>query len=179
LQDWSSHGRGHAHYRYLERDEVFDAVVTPRGGGRYQVQVGSRGFELVVAARDGATATLSVDGRRVSAGYLAQPPGTLHLALGRRTLVLRNELAQAGLPEERAVGGRVHAVMHGVLLEVFVQPGDRVVPGTRLAILEAMKMQHELRADVAGEVTLVAARAGAQVAADDLLVEIAVEAVAG
>ncbi len=62
--------------------------------------------------------------------------------------------------------------MHGVLVEVFVQPGDRVGKGSRLAILEAMKMQHELHSEVEGEVVLVAAIAGTQVAADDLLIEI-------
>ena len=69
--------------------------------------------------------------------------------------------------------------MHGVLLEVFVQPGDRVTRGTRLAILEAMKMQHELRSEIDGEVLLVPACAGTQVAADDLLIEIRMDENAG
>jgi 3-methylcrotonyl-CoA carboxylase alpha subunit len=54
--------------------------------------------------------------------------------------------------------------MHGKLVALFVQPGDRVEKGQRLAVLEAMKMEHVLLAPVAGEVMEVAAAAGGQVA---------------
>ncbi|HZB37014.1 MAG TPA: biotin/lipoyl-containing protein, partial [Beijerinckiaceae bacterium] len=46
----------------------------------------------------------------------------------------------------------------------FVQPGDRVAKGHRLAILEAMKMEHALVAPAAGAVVEVAVEPGAQVA---------------
>jgi 3-methylcrotonyl-CoA carboxylase alpha subunit len=60
--------------------------------------------------------------------------------------------------------GVVKAPMHGKLVALFVQPGDRVEKGQRLAVLEAMKMEHVLLAPVAGEVMEVAAAAGGQVA---------------
>ena len=44
---------------------------------------------------------------------------------------------------------RVTAPMHGMLVEVLVNEGDRVNKGDKLAILEAMKMQHERRASTA------------------------------
>ena len=62
--------------------------------------------------------------------------------------------------------------MHGNLIEVCVASGDQVTPGTRLAVLEAMKMQHDVRAAVAGKVERIAASVGAQVADGALLVEI-------
>ena len=62
-----------------------------------------------------------------------------------------------------------------MLLDIFVEPGDKVSKGTRLAVLEAMKMQHELLSDVEGKVSAVPLAAGAQVAADDLLIEITVD----
>jgi 3-methylcrotonyl-CoA carboxylase alpha subunit len=61
-------------------------------------------------------------------------------------------------------GGTVKAPMHGKLVAVFVKPGDRVEKGQRLAIVEAMKMEHALVAPIAGEVAEVAAEPGAQVA---------------
>ena len=54
--------------------------------------------------------------------------------------------------------------MHGKLIAVFVKPGDRVEKGQRLAIVEAMKMEHALVAPAAGEIAEVAAEPGAQVA---------------
>jgi 3-methylcrotonyl-CoA carboxylase alpha subunit len=54
--------------------------------------------------------------------------------------------------------------MHGKLVAVLVRPGDRVTKGQRLAVVEAMKMEHALLAPADGEITEVAAEPGAQVA---------------
>ena len=66
--------------------------------------------------------------------------------------------------------------MHGVLIELSAQPGDRVEAGDRLAVLEAMKMQHQLTAEVGGVVREVLAREGAQLAAGELILTIDKEA---
>jgi len=53
-----------------------------------------------------------------------------------------------------------------------VKEGARVKKGDRLAVLEAMKMQHELSAEIDGRVIRIAATPGAQIAARDLILEI-------
>ncbi|MGD9925518.1 MAG: acetyl-CoA carboxylase biotin carboxyl carrier protein subunit, partial [Pseudorhodoplanes sp.] len=60
--------------------------------------------------------------------------------------------------------GRMRAPMHGKLLAVLVANGDVVAKGQRLAIIEAMKMEHALVAPRGGIVTEIAAEPGAQVA---------------
>jgi 3-methylcrotonyl-CoA carboxylase alpha subunit len=62
--------------------------------------------------------------------------------------------------------GIVKAPMHGKVLELFVAVGDRVEAGERLAVIEAMKMEHTLRAPFAGVVKQVGAAAGVQVVED-------------
>ncbi|MBT8141590.1 MAG: hypothetical protein KJO88_04445, partial [Gammaproteobacteria bacterium] len=57
-------------------------------------------------------------------------------------------------------------------LSVSVNVGDQVEVGQTLAILEAMKMEHRIIAEVAGEVSSVIAVAGNQVSAGSLLMEI-------
>ena len=54
------------------------------------------------------------------------------------------------------------------------KPGDSVESGSKLLVLEAMKMQHEITADVDGTVKDVVCKVDAQVGADDLLIEIEV-----
>jgi geranyl-CoA carboxylase alpha subunit len=176
LLNWTSRGTSHSNYRYRDAQSVFALSVAPKGKDSYEVAGGQQVVKVQVAALDEGRAMLTVDGQRVVATFLAQPPGLLHLALGSRTLLLRNELAYPDIEAAGKGGGRITAPMHGVLLEVFVRPGDKVAKGARVAILEAMKMQHELRAEVAGEIASVAAAAGTQVAADDLLIEIKMEA---
>jgi 3-methylcrotonyl-CoA carboxylase alpha subunit len=54
--------------------------------------------------------------------------------------------------------------MHGKVLAVMVKPGDRVTKGQRLAIVEAMKMEHSLTAPNAGRIGEIAISVGSQVA---------------
>ena len=59
--------------------------------------------------------------------------------------------------------GVVKAPMHGKVLAVLVEAGAVVEKGQRLAILEAMKMEHALTAPCAGTVVEITAETGAQI----------------
>ncbi len=61
-------------------------------------------------------------------------------------------------------GGSVKAPMHGKVVQVFVEAGQSVTKGDRIAVIEAMKMEHTLVAPSDGTVTMVAVLAGEQVA---------------
>ena len=67
----------------------------------------------------------------------------------------RERAAHAAEREAAARGGTINAVMPGVVVELLVKPGDAVEAGRPLLILEAMKMQNEIGADVAGVVAAV------------------------
>lgn len=69
--------------------------------------------------------------------------------------------------------GRVLAPMAATVVEIAVSAGEQVDAGQTLVVLEAMKMEHELRADAAMRVIAVAARVGETVEEGDLLVELA------
>jgi 3-methylcrotonyl-CoA carboxylase alpha subunit len=85
------------------------------------------------------------------------------LRQGRQTVVRRADLGSADL--DHADGdGLIKAPMHGKVLALLVAEGDQVSKGQRLAIVEAMKMEHALVAPRAGRVREVAVAAGSQVA---------------
>lgn len=63
----------------------------------------------------------------------------------------------------------VGAPMGGRLLSYLVSPGDAVGPGTPVAVLESMKMEHEVRAGAAGQVDRLMLEPGVQVEEGDLL----------
>jgi 3-methylcrotonyl-CoA carboxylase alpha subunit len=88
--------------------------------------------------------------------------GVFVLHHGRQTRVALHDPFAVDL-EHMDEGGSVKAPMHGKLIAVFVQAGDKVVKGQRLAIVEAMKMEHALLAPADGEVAEIAAEPGAQV----------------
>ncbi|KAJ2910037.1 hypothetical protein GGI21_001276 [Coemansia aciculifera] len=66
----------------------------------------------------------------------------------------------------------VLAPMPGTIVSVAVKVGDTVAEGTQVAVVEAMKMQNVLRAPRAGVVKAVNVVPGANVAGDDILVEL-------
>jgi pyruvate carboxylase subunit B len=63
------------------------------------------------------------------------------------------------------------APMPGMIVRVLVQPGDIVQPGQGLVVMEAMKMENELRATSSGTVKAVKVSPGTAVERGALLVE--------
>jgi biotin carboxyl carrier protein len=65
--------------------------------------------------------------------------------------------------------------MPGLVVRVNVQVGDQVQPGQPLVVMEAMKMENELRSTSAGVVRAVRAQPGAAVEKGAILVELSDE----
>ena len=72
-------------------------------------------------------------------------------------------------PAERLAAGSLVAPMPGAVLRVAVREGDQVAAGQLLFTLEAMKMEHPVRAPGAGTVTAVRVTEGTQVQAGAVL----------
>jgi len=81
----------------------------------------------------------------------------------------------APAPSKDASDGAVRAPMAGRVASVLATPGARVEKGTLLLTLEAMKMEHEIRAPCDGEALEITVALGDQVAARQLLIRIAPE----
>ncbi|MBM4438912.1 MAG: acetyl-CoA carboxylase biotin carboxyl carrier protein subunit [Candidatus Rokubacteria bacterium] len=71
-----------------------------------------------------------------------------------------------------AGGQTVKAPLPGKITHVAVRAGERVTPGQSLVVIEAMKMENELKASAAGTVADVRVSAGQAVNAGDVLVVI-------
>ena len=84
----------------------------------------------------------------------------------------RRRHQSAGGAAERSGTQRNKAPMTGRVLRVLVGRGDEVAAGQGLVVVEAMKMENELRAPGPGRVTEVAVTEGASVEAGRLLVVI-------
>jgi len=83
------------------------------------------------------------------------------------------ELSDGRAEEPPGDDAVVHAPLAGTVVSVSVEPGDPVVPGDELLIIEAMKMEHEVRAQSAGLVREVPAAVGVTVPAGAVLVVLA------
>jgi len=80
--------------------------------------------------------------------------------------------AEDDADDRGGVAGECRAPLPGAITKVLVAAGDTVAEGDGLVVLEAMKMEHTLRAHGAGIVRDVLAAAGQQVDVGDLLVSV-------
>lgn len=79
-------------------------------------------------------------------------------------------LAAVSTPPES--GSEVCAPMPGLIVRIAVQEGQTVEAGESLVVMEAMKMENELRAESAGVVARVHVQPGSTVDREDLLITI-------
>jgi 3-methylcrotonyl-CoA carboxylase alpha subunit len=116
--------------------------------------------------QESRTTTVTIDGIAAApdAVAVATADAVYVLRRGRQTKV---EFRDLSLDEgiDGARGGLVRAPMHGKVLSVLVEEGAPVTRGQRIAIIEAMKMEHTLVAPLDGTVSEVV------VAKDDQVVE--------
>jgi 3-methylcrotonyl-CoA carboxylase alpha subunit len=122
------------------------------------------GPDVAVEFNGRATRYLDVAETLGGESVIETPEGVLVLRHGRQTSVGLFDPLADGAASAGGGDGTVKAPMHGRLVALLVAPGDRVEIGQRLAVVEAMKMEHPLAAPIAGIVEDVAVEDGAQIA---------------
>jgi biotin carboxyl carrier protein len=133
------------------------------------VRIGSSGWSLIVRDEHGAGA------RSVDAVVTPQPGnGGLDVYLDgfRIPVHLRTGMGRRSRDVDGVRGAgpqRVVAPMPGKVVRVLVKPGDAVQPRQGLVVVEAMKMENELRAARDGRVVSVAVAEGQSVDAGAVL----------
>jgi len=138
--------------RALEIDSEQLANVRQVEAGVYSVLLDGSSFEIrILPSQDGLTATVA----------------------DRRFAVEVSDPRDASRTSRAAIGsGRqnVTAPMPGKVVRVLVAAGDVVEAAQGLVVVEAMKMQNELKASRPGRVIEIRARDGETVGAGDVLV---------
>lgn len=171
--------------------------MTSRPAIRYFVTLKGR-ERIVEIAEDGDRLLVRLDGREVDADLTLLAEPSLHSLLldgqsremtlvskGDSVLVsIDGETIEARVLDEvaRALAEfagssptgalEIEAPMPGVVVSIGVAPGDTVEAGQAVVVLEAMKMQNELVAEVAGIVEKILVKVGDSVAGGATLVKL-------
>lgn len=140
--------------RFLVDGTSFEVKAERLGKGHYRVRVEGEDFEF-----------------RILQGIVQEGPHPLDLEVRRA----KPELVRAAGAGRRSEG-KVRPPMPGKVVEVHVKEGERVAEGQVLLVLEAMKMQNDLKCPVAGTVRRVHVEPGANVDANTVILEIEPEA---
>jgi biotin carboxyl carrier protein len=162
------------------------AVEVSGGGGRFTVSIDGReltadvhqlngAWSLLIGPGDAGTCARSYevafaggqDGAMMV--HVDGQPVPVSVAPLRPTWRARDRGAvEAGRGD--AGPQRITAPMPGKIVKVLVKPGDRVEPRQGLIVVEAMKMENELRARAAGTIAEVRVTEGASVEAGAILI---------
>lgn len=164
---------------------------------RYFVAIGSREFPIDVTAVPGGGFDVRVDDRRVDAELLevgnalsvrvgdrvidlfveGKPPSLRVTASGHRLQVTVESERQRALASARGVRldasqTAVVSPMPGRIVKLLVEPGQQVQAGDPVVVVEAMKMENELRAPKAGVIAHVLVGVGDRIESNTTLIEL-------
>ncbi len=168
----------------VEVGETLRTISIRRAGTAFRVEVDGRIF--LVDARHVGERSLSllvgsdnghVPARSVDVGLAARDQaGSFDVHLGGQVVPLTIRPAGAFSRHNRQAGAgqgqgaqRVVAPMPGKIVRVLVKPGDVVTARQGLVVVEAMKMENELRASRPGRVLEVSVSEGQSVDAGAML----------
>ncbi|MFQ5571145.1 MAG: biotin/lipoyl-containing protein [Rhodothermales bacterium] len=132
---------------------TFDAVSE----GYYSLLIEGQSLPVVIESVSDGMLRVTMNGRQVN----------VRLKDEKALLLERFGLNETANAAELAV----HAPMPGLVLSVMVEPGQQVQEGDGLVVLEAMKMENELRAQADGIVKALHVSPGDAVGKNALLLE--------
>jgi biotin carboxyl carrier protein len=160
--------------RHAEREEKVQVRRIDEG---YEVVVGGRSFRVdAVAVRDGVR-SLRIDGEQHEVSVRRKGEDWSVVSRhGTSTVSVTDPLTHLANQTRGAKGGRRHqrvdAYMPGRVVALLVKEGDEVAAGQGILVLEAMKMENEIRAEHEGKVTKIFVQAGQAVDTGSPLFEV-------
>ncbi|MCH7306541.1 acetyl/propionyl/methylcrotonyl-CoA carboxylase subunit alpha [Acinetobacter sp. NIPH 1852] len=98
----------------------------------------------------------------------------LYLDAGNGNIVIENSTYAAPEAAEVIGDGKIRAPMDGAIVNLLVNVGDTVSKGQTLLVLEAMKIQQQIKSDVDGVVDELIGQVGQQVKKRQLLLNVSI-----
>jgi biotin carboxyl carrier protein len=144
--------------------------------GRYRINLDEKDYAVEYSQISDNCISLLIDGKAFTV-YFAEADGKRHVSIGGEQFCIQ-EAASEGV---RAADHDLSAVdeapvaaspMPGKVVKLLVKEGDKVDKGQGLVIVEAMKMENEIKSPVKGTVEKVNFKAGDLVDAAQPIVEI-------
>ena len=168
-QAWRSSGVLTTPISLRDGDDERALEVVLSGRDEASVSSGDDTVSVRILDDEGGWIRFEVEGVQRSAAYAVR---------GRQVWVsLEGHATRFEEPDPRAEAsetsdGTLRSPLSGTVVSVLVEEGASVEKGQLLVAIEAMKMEHRIEAPTAGVVRDVSAKAGTQVAGDEILLRV-------
>jgi 3-methylcrotonyl-CoA carboxylase alpha subunit len=159
---WRLNADNHHEMRLRDRDELREVTLHFRRDGFEIEAPGGRTLSARHAKLEHASLTVELDGVHVRA-TVVMDGSDIQVFHGGRMWRMRMDDPAVQAAEQAGGSGKLTAPMPGAIVVVHVKPGENVQKNQPLLVLEAMKMEHTVRAPAAGRVEAVRVAAGDQV----------------
>lgn len=176
LAGYAGFSRISSTYAFDQGETQREVTVAAQGEAQFDVVLDGAHFCLALLDMPSDdTMRVAIDGHQSTLAYSFGDAGCVEILWRGQSGLFLNALAFNAAAKPGSGSGEVYAPMHGSVLAVAVAAGQRVSAGDELAIIEAMKMEHRLHAEVDGTVQVLHVSPGQQVAAGTLIMQIEVE----
>ena len=165
--DWHNPAAAATSYRLAFDGDIQTVSITDRDG-HFEIVTGAERFILNLVSID-ESECVYVENRVRETMRFAFAGNILYLDDGTGHFILEDVTYQPAKTVGGAGNGQVKAAMDGAIVDVLVREGDTVEAGQTVVVLEAMKMEHALKAGISGTVTAVSCEVGQQVKSRQLL----------
>jgi biotin carboxyl carrier protein len=145
--------------------------ITGTGGeDRVRVEMGGCTYQVKVEFLCPDEALLNIDGKIYDV-FISANSRTYSVGVGAAYFHIKRQSASQILGEAGSQQGRkeVKTSMPGRIIKILASEGDRVEEGQAVLILEAMKMQNEIKSPRAGTVKFIKPKAGDSIETGGLL----------
>jgi biotin carboxyl carrier protein len=157
-------------------DQKHDVEIK-REDGKVFAEVDGRGYEIEASEPEPGIFLFKHEGKIYEASVTSKRGGPAHVRVGTEEFDIRlidpKRLRGTGAESEHADGvAEIKTAMPGKVVRLLVESGAQVEKGDGIMVVEAMKMQNELKSPKAGVVKDIRVAEGATVASGDILATI-------
>jgi biotin carboxyl carrier protein len=148
------------------------SIELEQRNGRVQARVGPREYDLEVVSPEAGVYTLLAGDRVYEASVWTIEPSSLRVTIGGHLFSIRIiDRKHRRSTMEHGIEGRQKLVapMPGRVVRVLLGAGDEVTLGQGVVVVEAMKMQNEIKSPKSGRIIEVRVTEGAAVNANQVL----------
>jgi biotin carboxyl carrier protein len=157
-------------------DQKHDVEIK-REDGKVFAEVDGRRYEIEASEPEPGIFLFKHEGKIYEASVTSKRGGPAHVRVGTEEFDIRlidpKRLRGTGAESEHADGvAEIKTAMPGKVVRLLVESGAQVEKGDGIMVVEAMKMQNELKSPKAGVVKDIRVAEGATVASGDILATI-------
>ena len=154
--------------------ETFEVEVTRQASSAVEARIGDKKYVLEVRAVQPGFYWLNWENRSIEVVVTEKNGSYLVMLNGRQILVELGDLRTALRHAHQGQAGiaQIRAPMPGKVIRVLVKDGDEVQANQGILVMEAMKMQNEIKSPKQGVVKKLGVTAGSAVNSGDLLAEV-------